>query len=559
MMKISSVFATSHRQRVEQLWKEHDLLVENGPYHAFGYPYGALPALIAFAFLLLPKDASGHRARLLCWFMVQVSLLYDVLFTRARNPSTAGLVGLASAWFSLWTTANLLVVDPKTDYARIQRVPTRAKDEKAGNSVEDGSNNLAITSALRRRPVWAREVDATDRNLETEERIQTNSVNVPDNLSTVRSSKDTPPPLHATTYLWQTFPPSLGERCNWVLDLMSSLDGRGWNWAIKSLPPVPNRMQKQLSTTPPGIVWSLGQNQHHVDNQHLTERELLRKVFRRFWLDYLLLDFFKTVGSQDPYFWGYVGHPAPPYFPESLSSPFVVQSYRMLFALGSIFLAIRAALCLRPLYFLFFGRPESSVDVRCEPWMNPDSFGSLRTILDHGLAGFWSTYWHQSFRHVFEAPANWIIKALGVRGMTGRVIRMVLAFASSGMMHAALSYTAIGETSPLRGPMRFFLLQPLGIVFQVLIVQALRRSRFCQDIPSWLGPLSNLGYCLVWGILTAPYLIDDLARGGQFLFEPIPFSVLRWLGLGNDDDGFYCWHGAWFAWQLDSWRSGIVF
>jgi hypothetical protein len=65
-------------------------------------------------------------------------------------------------------------------------------------------------------------------------------------------------------------------------------------------------------------------------------------------------------------------------------------------------------------------------------------------------------------------------------------------------------------------------------------------------------------YVNTWLYFTAPLFIEDMALGGWFLFEPVPFSILRGLGFGAKDDGFYAMHGRILSWRRDGWRTGIV-
>ena len=70
----------------------------------------------------------------------------------------------------------------------------------------------------------------------------------------------------------------------------------------------------------------------------------------------------------------------------------------------------------------------------------------------------------------------------------------------------------------------------------------------------------NFIFILTWFYHTGPLIADDLARGGIWMFEPIPLRLLRGgLGLGVKGDGWWCWKGPWLAWYTDDtrWQSGI--
>jgi len=59
---------------------------------------------------------------------------------------------------------------------------------------------------------------------------------------------------------------------------------------------------------------------------------------------------------------------------------------------------------------------------------------------------------------------------------------------------------------------------------------------------------------------TAPLLVDDFARGGIWLFEPVPFSLFRGLGLGSEGDGWWCCGGGLVEWRSGEgwWDTGIA-
>jgi hypothetical protein len=72
--------------------------------------------------------------------------------------------------------------------------------------------------------------------------------------------------------------------------------------------------------------------------------------------------------------------------------------------------------------------------------------------------------------------------------------------------------------------------------------------------PKLLRQFANFAFTIVWLYHTAPLLVDDFARGGVWLYEPIAFSPLRALGLGAKDDK------SWDLWlDMVWWRSGKSF
>lgn len=181
-------------------------------------------------------------------------------------------------------------------------------------------------------------------------------------------------------------------------------------------------------------------------------------------------------------------------------------------------------------------------------------------------------FWHQTFRFAFEAPTTALLAALGVskRSGTGKVLSLCIAFFLSGCIHACGSYTQLGDTKPMR-PMCFFLLQGVGILLQMSMVQLLHKVGIAGQAPKSVCRLTNFFAVFVWMYFTAPLLVDDFARGGVWMLEPLPLSPLRGtrlhppslimtckgsndqcigLGYGAPDDGFFC------PWNPVFWHTG---
>jgi hypothetical protein len=251
---------------------------------------------------------------------------------------------------------------------------------------------------------------------------------------------------------------------------------------------------------------------------------------------FIYLDVIKLAVAHDPYFWGFVdpAPPAPAYLPSLIAdTPFLLKWYRLLLGCSAIWLGLQSLMSVGPLIFAGLLGPES-VGIRGEPWSNPpDSFGSIVNCLDRGLAGYWAGFWHQTFRRTFEAPATWLAKTLGIklRSTPGVLLASICAFGISAILHMSGSFSELGDTQPLSGPGFFFATQPLGVLAQIFFTKALRTSGAAKMVPRWLGRIGNVSWALFVMYYTAPYLVEDFARGGVWLFEPLPFSPTRALGL----------------------------
>ncbi|KAK3495879.1 hypothetical protein B0T13DRAFT_530624 [Neurospora crassa] len=226
-----------------------------------------------------------------------------------------------------------------------------------------------------------------------------------------------------------------------------------------------------------------------------------------------------------------------------------------------------------------------------ELWRYPDLFGGfVRNVLDRGLAGFWGGWWHQSFRVGFTGPVRYLVKQGRVFGTDEKgnkkvvmVVQMATAFLLSGFLHALGGYssTAFRISSPperedlLTGdkrnrliaflePVGFFVFQFLGCLVQALLIALIKRvlkrviivttggkgkgkeKETETEVPRWLKRTGNGLFVLLWLHSTRWMLIDDMARSALFLYEPVPISVFRLLGLGGMPG-----EGKWDWWRLD--------
>lgn len=497
--------ATTHRQAVEQIVARYNEIVESGHFTPNKYPLHSLPFYLCIGFLLLPRSLSGQKVRLGVVFGVIISATYNIIYTRARDAAFAGAVGIMNTFMILWAIAHIGAVDPKKEYARIKLIEP---SESVGDDKTPSS----------------------------------------------------------ACYQWQGFPSSFSERLWWVIDLFVSLDGMGWQWGISTLVPPPLRVQLSLrinkELSHPEIKTEVVEKRWQRQappRSAISKSALLRRRWKQLALNYLALDLVKTLMTVDPFFYGQIDASAPSYIPLILQHSQFVKGVRLLISAHALKLAIQTVLLSVDLFCLS-NHTTLTIGARGEAWMYPGTFGAFEAIFKDGLMGFWSTYWHQTFRYVFVAPTNVILKALNIppKSQLARILRLCIAFFCSGLLHASVSVTAIGDTNPIRGPMLFFLLQPIGIFAQLATARATRTLKLDPYIPRIFRRLSNLCWVLAFGYLTAPLIIEDFARGGSFLFEPVPFSIFRGLGFGTSDDGVICWHGPWYKWDWDGWKSGII-
>jgi hypothetical protein len=466
-----------------------------------------LPLVILFIYLSLPRSIDSWALRRFTWWAVFMSSVYLVVYTRAKNPSLTALIGLASSYFVYLATSHLLANNAKKDYQRIAKEVT----EQDGKEVSH-------------------------------------------------------------RYYWESFPSKLGNRFFWSFQLIFAITGLGWNFISRATVDLPKSVQTSLQQESdgskdhqsPSTELKSDQQDPHSD-EILTTQQCLRHHQRKLLFNYIVLDIFKTLSSLDPYFLGVVDYPAPPYLPSfPQNSRLLVRIVRMTVAQISIVFAVDTVLRLRPVVYLSLHElhqrlgiptPGSALKhqgVTSEAWFWPESFGSYTNVGVYGLTGFWSRFWHQAFRMPLDATCTYLLSYLTSFGIdlgpsNRALLRMWIVFTLSGIMHACISQTALGTTQPLSGALMFFFLQPAGIMVQSYFYSFLRYIGWLPEFNDkssytcWQRQLYHYAFVNIWLLLVSPLLVEDLAKGGQFHFEPVPFSVLRGLGFGHKDDSFVCW------------------
>uniref|UniRef100_A0A093X998 Acetyl-coenzyme A synthetase n=1 Tax=Talaromyces marneffei PM1 TaxID=1077442 RepID=A0A093X998_TALMA len=497
-----------------------------------------------FFLLLIPlviRHRSASHSKILRYgfhAVITAVCAYTILEVRFLGPANGYGTGLITTWFYIWSTTILLANDVQRDFKRIVKEPS---DEKNEVNEESGSTErVEGTSKLRR-----------------------------------RTAEQTPGPNQKSpkVYRWQPFPQKLSDRLDWVSDLIFNFRGPNWNWRLRSLPPLPEPVLRDVGED----TASVKQTKKSSQTDYKSPSVKLRYVLRSFLRDYLALDLLKLLLMRDPYFWGYVDSPPSPPWPFDMLawSPVLVRSYRIILSLASVLFALDIITSLNPLFFLgisyLFPNFAWSITHQSlgEAWLYPDAFGPAISVLDQGLVGAWNTWWHQLFRFGFSECSRFLTDlVLPTSGSQSkgyksarRVLQIMLAFSLSGLIHAMGSYTTFSDSQPWNAFL-FFVLQGVGALTQYFveasIIPAIIPKTF--GFPRWLIRTTNLILILLWFYYTGPLVVDDFARAGIWMFEPIPLSLLRGgLGLGTKGDHWWCWRGSWFELYSGNtwWQSGI--
>ncbi|CAK3939945.1 Hypothetical predicted protein [Lecanosticta acicola] len=509
----------------------YDQLIASGEYHPFLYPWATLGFGVIIIYLLLDhrKAPALRSLRFPLFGFLCAFSAWCILTNKARSPAASYGVGLVSAWGTLWTGAIMCFNDCQTDFKRIERA--------------HGSASMKSTNVPNGGHVPNGRVKAADQ------------------------SPSTGPAHRKGRLYWQPYPSTpFKDRLEWVIDIFCNFRGVGWNFGTHGIPPPPSWAQAELHDNskedicnPPTDPADEITTSTTGIRRFTSRRALLQNCLINLTIGFFALDLIKLIMHHDPYFWGYTTTSTAPLWlpPPIRASRILLKSYRLLTSLAGVSLALNEIFRLGPLFFCALLGP-SRIGLRGAPWMNPpDFYGDFRAVLDKGLAGWWGSWWHQTFRFAFEAPGSALLAHLSIpkTSQKGKLLSLFIAFALSGSLHACGSHTQLGATRPLRGPCCFFLLQPLGILAQTLLLPYLPKK------PHFLVRVYNFLFVMVWMYFTAPLLVDDFARGGVWLYEPLAFSPLRALGLGARDDGCWdLWYGLVF-WRRGEgwWDTGIAF
>ena len=515
-------------------------------YQPFVYPYHALGPNILILYLLLPPlstifSASTLRNRpwlakggevgkwavlaAITWFCT-----WTVLECRSKMVTVGYGVGLIEAWSVLWAWTLMCGVEARGRGRRVERGAVGGVEvDGYANGGADGKSASKGKSKNEESEGEGEARDGLRRRKTKDHSIEKKALD--------------------SRFIWQGLPSTLWHRIGWVTDLVTNFRGVRWSHQISGLP-YPDTSSLSAFAEPirrqsPRVTSS---GTESPSKPYPSRSALLRYNLLSFFFTLIALDILKFVILKDPYYWG-LPNPGPSPFPFERTS-------RLLLSLASIYASLNIIFVLSPLVFACFAGERSLGDYGC-PWLYPPLFGSPVEIWRKGLAGCWGGWWHQMFRLAFDQLGEAIAKPLGwgQRTVKGGLLRVVVAFLASGMLHAIASYTSLGDTNPSHAFL-FFAVQPLGLLTQRAAAKWMKKKGIRDRIPEKIRGAANFGLVVAWFWLTGPTVADDFARSGIWLYEPFPISPIR--GLAGE--GWWRWGGTWVRWHSDAtwWKSGVV-
>ncbi|TVY26061.1 hypothetical protein LHYA1_G004279 [Lachnellula hyalina] len=512
--------------------------VAEGSLRPIVFPYHLYGLLLLLTYLCIPhtKRPYLYKARWLVLGAIAAFQCKTLCDTSSASITTAFGAGLVSAWVLVLSVTWLVFYRPQFDSMRVEfRMESGFGN---GGRRAEGDGEQADTyrdavfvknSHLRRRKGANGYTNGEAKEGVHEEAPKTGS-------------------LHLSEYYWQSYPDKLSERIDWVMDHLLNFRGPGWNWAIPILP-----------TYPPSVKQALGENPS-VESRTGVSRIGFKRLdtLPRFVAGYFLLDATKTFLMKDPYFiFGPTTYDPPLYFQNlSPSALWIIRQTTTGFAL---ILALEVAFLTGSIMHCLLLGPKV-LGLRGHAWQYSTNWGSVSNVLNKGLNGFWGSFWHQTFRFAFAAPTNFLIKNkyIEARSAAAKILGLFFAFGISGFLHLAGSVSQLPQTYPWNS-MTLFLLQPFGILMQATACSYLRP--FIERFPKACRQVGNLLYTVLFLFSTCWLMGDDFARGGVWLFEPVPISPLRGLGYGVEGDGWWCWGHIGVGWYTGEhwWESGIAF
>lgn len=551
----------SHYDVIEHHYAHYDKQIASGEYQPYMFPQAVMGALVVIIYLLIPHHNRPwlRSCRYLVVAWAAGFAAYFICYTRAKSFSVGYGIGLVNVWGVFWTIALLLCNDAQADFMRIERI------ERISGTAGAPST---LTKGKRQEKEEEHSMDSMDSMDPKSTATMTKQQAEQQDSTTTAGTAG--PASHHGQFAWQPYPLSpFVERLDWVLDLLANFRGAGWNWRTSALPPPPKWLQEQLrrNSADAAAAVAVPKYSHRIHagqaRGYTTRKELLAANAKMLLLSYLALDAIKTAMMWDPYFWGLVDRPPSPRLPAFLTqSAFLTKCWRLVLGMLGIKYSLQALFCVGALFFCGLCTPDS-LGARAEPFMYPDSWGPFAAVLDGGLAGWWSNWWHQSFRCMLDQPGRKLLMAFGQHPNTliGKMVQLGVAFGISGLMHAAGSYTIAGETNPIRATLAFFLWQAVGIFAEAVLTRLAQRAGLGNRFPTWLKRGLTFVYVHAWFYCLGPLVGDEAAKGGMWLVEPVPVSFFRGMGLSVDKrDRWLCESGPLLRWHSGKewWNRGIA-
>lgn len=538
--------ATSWADVVAQRNARFELELATGKWDPYLLPAEGMLLVIFAIYLWIPH--SNSRLLQFAAYPTFGLITYLAVDTMRRCRSLgmgAGYgIGIANAWLIIWS-ATMLTFSDGQKMARIEKRVGNATHVQPDLSVESllsVSTGVGVTSD----PDWASKEYRPLQALEASE---------------ITNKQHNDVKAVPVKFVWQPLPKNGLHRLDWVIDLIFTFRGDGWNWKITGLSRYPEDVHKQLQESD---ISYMPANRGLPFKDIKNNRTLLKANLITAVRSLILLDIFHVIMMKDPWFWGRVAPDTPPaaIIPNFIAANWVLlRCYRTLLPFWALSLNLTMMMCGSPLFFLAVAHflpwiTKAQID---EPWLYSPVFrGFFPAMFEHGIGGFWSRCWHSLFRHGFSAPTTWAIKKFNLNPKSDgvKLMQLTVAFALSGFIHFCAAYTQFPpyvDNKPW-GPFLFFILQPVGITIQTKASAYLNKK---YAFPKWIRQAANFAFAFIWFMWCGPIHFDDFSRGGLWLIEPIPISPVSLIGFTHPDDRhIWRWGNFGLVWHGRGWWKG---
>lgn len=577
-------YATLARQRAADL----EITFRDGRYYRYIWPWDCLGITLLILYMLAPPNTSRTYVNIrypLYAFAVYQSIRAFV-FCRSASPPAAYGIGIINSFALAWFAFHLIWRDTRTQslalaWTDVGDTPlSEAKDETQDGSDSGSASTARVaesdkTQLRHRTDAFATQFMQSQEIKEPYRNVSSRSTDRGTSMSKSKAqsrNNGSDAKLHPQRqYYWQGLPEQLLPRTSWIMTMILSLRGEGTTHGVASLPSFPAHIISSLQLNSPAIPKPAFITEPRTPLKHFPTVSATTRYFGLLFIrTYLLTDLAKNLIAHDPFFTGLVSIddaiPEPfitAHIPNALRKiiafachdPTLIRIIRLALSATSMLSILTFLTTVFPLFFLGLlnARPESS--------LYPSVFGAnyLSIMASTGLAGIWSLWWHQMFRLSLSAPHEPLCKYLRISTSSGpgKVLGLLIAFAISAAIHAAGSTTNLGASRPWAGSAAFFAVQPVGILLEMAVKMGVKRSGISSVLPRGMGKVLRVVWVHAWFFYTAPLFATDVARGGVWLTEPVPVSIVG----GLTGKGWVKWE-AWMlpqmVWGASWWERGIA-
>ncbi|KAJ2919970.1 hypothetical protein MD484_g490, partial [Candolleomyces efflorescens] len=166
------------------------------------------------------------------------------------------------------------------------------------------------------------------------------------------------------------------------------------------------------------------------------------------------------------------------------------------------------------------GKGRNKIEDLADEW--PPLFGSF--LEAWSVRNVWRRVWHQMMRRFLLTHGAFVADVFNARSKHLRaLINLYTAFLISATIHYLGDYAVLKDWTG--GSMVFFMLQPVAITFEILVLRIFRATGI--RVPGWLAKTLGYTWVLVWFTVTLSMWVEPLVRAG-FMEDGWHGPVVLW-------------------------------